>query len=137
MSSIPAENRRVSPRNQIDCLIQLESLGTPDSSSAASNPHNGIVQDASESGARIWADQPYACDETLRIHFGCDKVGLREERHCTATVVWAAAEPVEGRWQIGIRFHPSEAAHAIAQALAHGCPWCEKLCPDIAASGAV
>lgn len=143
-------DHRGNPRNQIDCLIKLEPAGTREQhplAPANSRPseqsersdlaaHEGIVQDASHTGARVWADQPYAPDEQLLIHFGCEKVGLNETQSCRATVIWAESEPVEGRWQIGIRFHASDASNIIARALTQGCPWCEKLCPDIAATPA-
>ncbi|WPL15653.1 PilZ domain protein [Thiorhodovibrio winogradskyi] len=145
MLSITAEHR-CSPRHQIDCLIKLEPLDAaagqdPRTTSTAPSCtktaeiglQSAIVQDASTSGARIWADRPYAPNEQLLIHFGCAKVGLIEECSCRATVVWADPEPVEQRWQIGIRFHKGDASDAIVRALVRGCLWCEKLCPDIAA----
>lgn len=160
MTSNTADHR-ASPRNQIDCLIRLAPLETTDvAPEAAARPaapaprvdpgprvdqpprvdqapatasSSGIVQDASASGARIWADRHYAPDERLIISFHCEKVGLDEPRSCRATVIWAEDDPVEGRWQIGIRFEQDDASATIASALTHGCPWCEKLCPDIAA----
>ena len=147
MTSIGADHRG-SPRNQIDCLIRLEPLAAAEAHGlevtdehprqrvepSSPEPHDGIVQDASTTGARVWTDRPYTLNEQLLISFGCEKVGLTETRSCRATVVWTESEPVEGRWQIGIRFHESEASATIASALTHGCPWCEKLCPDIVAT---
>jgi hypothetical protein len=120
-------NRRDSDRNQIDCLIRLEPLGITEHPAT-----EGIVQDASASGAQIWAERPFVVGERLRLRFGCAKAGLTEETSCQATVVWANAEPLEGRWQMGIRFQEDEASQTISDALARGCPWCEKLCPEIA-----
>jgi hypothetical protein len=159
MMSVIADNRRVCPRNQIDCLIQIQPVapacapeaGADSGADTGANsdglapttrgadkevpalPSSGIVQDASASGARVWADRPYGVDEELILRFQCEKIGLTEERRCRALVVWADSQPMEGRWQIGVRFYPDSASATLAAALAQGCPWCEKLCPEIAA----
>lgn len=129
-SSSPA-NRRDSERNQIDCMIRLQPVGNAAEPAVLSAP-GGIVQDVSATGARIWAECPFKVGEWLRLSFGCVKAGLAQETACLVEVVWADPEPLEGRWQLGIRFQASDASHRIADALTRGCPWCEKLCPEIA-----
>lgn len=82
---------------------------------------------------RIWADRSYLANTQVLLTFECEKVGTLRVTSCVVSVAWADPESVEGRWQLGVRFGDDDDSRDIANALAQGCIWCEKLCPEIAA----
>lgn len=125
-------NRRRAQRSMMDCLVHLRSRDDPEGGDDRFG-HDSIAQDISATGMRVWADRYFPPDSEAVLTFECEKAGVPRAISCVVSIAWADSEPVEGRWQLGVRFGDDEASRYLAGKLSNGCLWCEKLCPEIAA----
>lgn len=126
-----ATDKRRHPRSLVDCLVQLHPL-VPSCDDANQLRRYCIAQDISAGGMRIWADRYFSVNTQVRLTFDCDRVGIHRPISCIVTVVWADPSPVEDRWQLSVQFGDDTDSRRVADALSHGCLWCQRLCPDIA-----